>query len=190
MSDVKVPAVGSQWRHRDGEVVKVTGVDLGCPHPIVVRNPKVNRLINYTLSYFLEWHTLPAPPESRWLDPASVPHGEAMPVCGQDDGCPFPGYQPGGEDGRPLCRYCKATECDDNARPRVPTPSVLTPAPRWRMLPKWSVLYPHPPRVRDSNHTAYADGRFVSLFLWRDSKTPRVRKVRDSGLMARRWTVA
>lgn len=87
----------------------------------------------------------PAPPASRWLDPASVPVGAcAMPQCfrahtNQSLTCAFPARD--GVESR--CYACRERESRTPAKyygtPMLP-PSGLTPAPRWRLLlgTKWS----------------------------------------------------
>lgn len=40
---------------------------------------------------------------------------------------------------------------EHSVSPAVLPPSALTPVPRWRSLPKWSGLYPHPSRIRGTN---------------------------------------
>jgi hypothetical protein len=81
----------------------------------------------------------PAPPESRWLDPASVPVGEPMRVCSKD--CPFPSRNSSGPGA--LCAYCASK--DYLVAPRV-LPSALSPAPRGgrpgaARLKRWGVRF-------------------------------------------------
>lgn len=107
------------------------------------RDPRAGVSLSLSSSRFFDLFE-PAPPESRWLDPASVPAGAPMPVCfvsttsGGVFGCVYPKKIQSG-----LCAACddRIDRRDYCGTPVLP-PSALAPAPRWvGKPPRVSHLY-------------------------------------------------